>query len=177
MGFSRQEYWSGLPFPSPGDLPHPGMEPRSPALKADALQSEPPGKSHVYNSHSRIRKQASLAFTRYRGGAEGRRKRKVLTGGGRRRRLFKEQSWAGAISEVRRAFILSTLTFLSMGSTNKEVSTVWMGLLLSVFVNRCRPHLISPLRRREGALRIGILRVPLESLTSFWGEKMPWFLH
>ena len=35
MGFSRQEYWSGLPFPSPGDLPDPGMEPRSPALKAD----------------------------------------------------------------------------------------------------------------------------------------------
>ena len=35
MGFSRQEYWSGLPFPSPGDLPHPGIEPRSPALQAD----------------------------------------------------------------------------------------------------------------------------------------------
>ena len=34
MGFSRQEYWSGLPFPSPGDLPNPGMEPRSPALQA-----------------------------------------------------------------------------------------------------------------------------------------------
>ena len=44
MGFSRQEYWSGLPFPSPGDLPVPGMEPRSPALQADALPSEPPGK-------------------------------------------------------------------------------------------------------------------------------------
>ena len=44
MGFSRQEYWSGLPFPSPGDLPDPGIEPRSPALKADALTSEPPGK-------------------------------------------------------------------------------------------------------------------------------------
>ena len=44
MGFSRQEYWSGLPFPSPGDLPDPGMEPRSPALEADALTSEPPGK-------------------------------------------------------------------------------------------------------------------------------------
>ena len=42
--FSRQEYWSGLPFPSPGDLPHPGIEPRSPALQADALTSEPPGK-------------------------------------------------------------------------------------------------------------------------------------
>ena len=37
MGFSRQEYWSGLPFPSPGDLPDPGIEPRSLALRADAL--------------------------------------------------------------------------------------------------------------------------------------------
>ena len=42
MGFSRQEYWSGLPFPSPEDLPNPGIEPRSPALRADALTSEPP---------------------------------------------------------------------------------------------------------------------------------------
>ena len=44
MGFSRQEYWSGLPFPSPGDLPNSGMEPGSPALQADSLLSEPPGK-------------------------------------------------------------------------------------------------------------------------------------
>ena len=44
MGFSRQEYWSGLPFPSPRDLPNPGIGPRSPALQADALTSEPPGK-------------------------------------------------------------------------------------------------------------------------------------
>ena len=44
MGFSRQEYCSGLPFPSPGDLPDPGIEPGSPALQADALTSEPPGK-------------------------------------------------------------------------------------------------------------------------------------
>ena len=43
MGFSRQEYWSGLPFPSPGDLLDPGIDPRSPALQADALPSEPPG--------------------------------------------------------------------------------------------------------------------------------------
>ena len=40
MGFSRQEYWSGLPFPSPGDLPNPGIEPRSPALQADSLPTE-----------------------------------------------------------------------------------------------------------------------------------------
>ena len=44
MGFSSQEYWSGLPFPSPGDLPNPGIEPWSPALQTDALPSEPPGK-------------------------------------------------------------------------------------------------------------------------------------
>ena len=44
MGFLRQLYWSGLPFPSPGHLPNPGIEPRSPALQADALTSEPPGK-------------------------------------------------------------------------------------------------------------------------------------
>ena len=43
MGFSRQAYWSGLPFPSPGDLPDPGTEPRSPTLQADALTSEPLG--------------------------------------------------------------------------------------------------------------------------------------
>ena len=44
MGFSRQEYWSGLPFPSLGNLPDPGIKPRSPILEADALTSEPPGK-------------------------------------------------------------------------------------------------------------------------------------
>ena len=41
MGFSRHEYWSGLPFPSPGDLPDPGIEPGSPALQADSLPTEP----------------------------------------------------------------------------------------------------------------------------------------
>ena len=44
MEFSRQEFWSGLPFPSPGDLPYPGTEPMSPALQADSLSSEPPEK-------------------------------------------------------------------------------------------------------------------------------------
>ena len=44
MEFSRQEYWSGLPFPSSGDRPNPGIEPESPALQADSLPSEPPGK-------------------------------------------------------------------------------------------------------------------------------------
>ena len=44
MGFFRQECWSGLPFPSPRDLPDPGIEPRSPAWQADVLPFEPPGK-------------------------------------------------------------------------------------------------------------------------------------
>ena len=44
VGFSRQGYWSGLPFPSPGDLPNPGIKPGSLALQADALPSEAPGK-------------------------------------------------------------------------------------------------------------------------------------
>ena len=44
MEFSRQEYWSGLPFPSPGDLPNPEIEPGSPALQTDPLPSEPPGR-------------------------------------------------------------------------------------------------------------------------------------
>ena len=47
MGFSRQEYWSGLSFPTPGDLPDPGIEPRSPALQVNSLSSEPPRK-HIY---------------------------------------------------------------------------------------------------------------------------------
>ena len=50
MGFSRQEYWSGLPFPSPGDLPDPGIEPGFPTLEAYALTSKPPGKPHTQTS-------------------------------------------------------------------------------------------------------------------------------
>ena len=44
MGFLRQESWNGLPFPSPGDVPKPGIEPGSPALQVDSLPSEPTGK-------------------------------------------------------------------------------------------------------------------------------------
>ena len=54
MGFSRQEYWSGLPFPSPGDLPDPGIKPRSPALQADALTSAPPGKPQGKPKNTRV---------------------------------------------------------------------------------------------------------------------------
>ena len=52
MEFSRQEYWSGLPFPSPGDLPNPGIRPRSPALQTDSLPSELPGKPQNQVSHN-----------------------------------------------------------------------------------------------------------------------------
>ena len=54
MGFSRQEYWSGLPFPSPGDLPDPGIEPGSPTLEAEALTSEPPGKPYLNTNKSDV---------------------------------------------------------------------------------------------------------------------------
>ena len=54
MKFSRQEYWSGLLCPSPGDLLDPGIEPRSPALQADPLLSEPPGKPIYENRFFRL---------------------------------------------------------------------------------------------------------------------------
>ena len=47
MEFYRQEYWSGFPFPSPGDLPNPGIKPGLPSLQADALPSELPGKPQL----------------------------------------------------------------------------------------------------------------------------------
>ena len=55
IGFPRQEYWSGLPFPSPGNIPDPGIGPRPPALQADSLPSELPGKvSRVSNAIKKI---------------------------------------------------------------------------------------------------------------------------
>ena len=56
MGFSRQEYWNGLPFPSPGELPDPGIKPGSPTLQAGALPSEPPGKPVIYMSRPKLDK-------------------------------------------------------------------------------------------------------------------------
>ena len=47
MGFPRQEYWSGLPFPSPGDRPKPGIEPETPTLTGELLTTEPPGKPNL----------------------------------------------------------------------------------------------------------------------------------
>ena len=49
MEFSRPEAWDGLPFPSPGDLPNPGIKPRSPALQADSLPAEPQGKPLLWD--------------------------------------------------------------------------------------------------------------------------------
>ena len=51
-GFSRQKYWSGLPCPPLGDLPNPGIKPRSPALQANSLPAEPPGKHNLDEQHS-----------------------------------------------------------------------------------------------------------------------------
>ena len=54
MGFSRQEYWSGVPFPSPGGLPDPGIEPPSPTLQADTLPSGPPWKLPTHESSNQF---------------------------------------------------------------------------------------------------------------------------
>ena len=56
IGFSRQKHWSGLPFPSPGDLPDPGIKPRSPALQAYSLLTEPPGKPMVITNEKIYKK-------------------------------------------------------------------------------------------------------------------------
>ena len=80
MGFSRQEYWSGLPFPSPGDLPDPGIEPRSPTLQADALTSAPPGKPLNIRIQSL---ELQIQVRDFKGGKEARLKEEG-GGGGRR---------------------------------------------------------------------------------------------
>ena len=61
MGFSRQEYWSASPFPSPGQLPDPGIEPVSPALQADSLQSESSGSMTVAQKY-RTRNDSVLIY-------------------------------------------------------------------------------------------------------------------
>ena len=55
MGFSRQEYWTGVPLPSPVDLPDPGIEHGSPTFQADALPSEPPGKSDIFQIEDEVK--------------------------------------------------------------------------------------------------------------------------
>ena len=69
MKFSGQEYWSGLPFPSPGDIPDPGIKPRSPAMQAASLLSEPPGKPKLTvfqlkkkKQQQQLAKQSQLTF-------------------------------------------------------------------------------------------------------------------
>ena len=82
MEFSKQEYWSGLPFPSPGDLPNPGIKPRYPSLQADALLSEPPNK---YKKKPRcwmmrISSPVTLLYKGcYTGIRHNKKKKKVLT--------------------------------------------------------------------------------------------------
>ena len=63
MEFSRQEYWSGLPFPSPGDLPNPGIKPDLPALQADSLPSEPREKPEFSKTDLKMESQCSKRKT------------------------------------------------------------------------------------------------------------------
>ena len=64
MGFSRQEYWSGLPFPSPGDHPKPGIEPGSPALQADSLPTELQGKLPFFIGKHKKKQTKKCMFSR-----------------------------------------------------------------------------------------------------------------
>ena len=83
MGFSRPEYWSGEPFPSPGDLPNPGVESRSPSLQADSLPSEPPGKPHVSPPFRISRPHGLLQMTEF----------PVLLLWGQERREVRQRHW------------------------------------------------------------------------------------
>ena len=65
MEFSRQEYWSGLPFPFPRDLPDPGIKPQSPASQADSLLSEPPGEHNNNDNHTYSKPRTSYARCRW----------------------------------------------------------------------------------------------------------------
>ena len=92
MGFSRQEYWSGLPFPSPGALPDPGIEPGSLTLQAESSPSEPPGKLDVDKMGPAFRIKGAIACSMlYSTPAQG------WPGAGLRnagRRLHRQQLWA-----------------------------------------------------------------------------------
>ena len=63
-GFPRQEYWSELPFPSPGDLPHPGIEPKSPALQVHSLPTEPPEEPYIQYKHILYIEKCIYIYTR-----------------------------------------------------------------------------------------------------------------
>ena len=71
LGFSRKEYWSGLPFPSPGDLPEPGIEPGSPALQTDSFTTEPPGSPHLPLAPQFLRLLKTLSCLWWLGGGWG----------------------------------------------------------------------------------------------------------
>ena len=66
MGFSRQEYWSGLPFPSPGDLPDPRIKPESPSLQAESLPLSHLGSLKIISTNSKIEKASSAVIRRAR---------------------------------------------------------------------------------------------------------------
>ena len=66
MGFSKQAYWSGLPFPSPGDLPNPGIEPRSPVLQADSLPQSYRGIGAMYQTPRSVHEATCVSFNLHR---------------------------------------------------------------------------------------------------------------
>ena len=86
--FSWPEYWNGLPFPFPGDLPNPGIEPRSPTLQADSLPAEPPGK---FKDHKLLGNQSSLGKPEAKEVTNSQRKK--LTNSGTVLESLRKSSW------------------------------------------------------------------------------------
>ena len=101
MGFSRQEYWSGLPFPSPGDLPDPGIKAGSPTLEADALTSEPPGKPQCS-----WYQDLNIALGALRSRNHVLTRSSCSPSSGRWHRQAKEQEWSGNVGSLGQSFQL-----------------------------------------------------------------------
>ena len=134
--FSWPEYWNGLPFPFPGDLPNPGIEPRSPTLQADSLPAEPPGK---FKDHKLLGNQSSLGKPEAKEVTNSQRKK--LTNSGTVLESLRKSSWVltNQASSIWEASECSGSIF-SLRSEGSE----------SQFLGRLIRSLGSP-RKREGS--------------------------
>ena len=134
MGFPRQEYWSGLPFPSPGDLPDPGIESRSPTLHADSLPPEPPGNcigGLNLGSQSRHHKEVTLQLN-------SEEEVKWMRQG--TRRVFQTEgracaeAWKGATRALRKTLVFNVLTLRHPKGFIQMQAKVPLNLWYSSFV-------------------------------------------
>ena len=140
MEFSRPEYWSGLPFPSPGDLPDPGIEPLSPALQVDSLQSEPPGKPSCFCECTLKRAQGRCTGTTLRDGTGG----KWVGGSGWGTRvhtwLIHVNVWQKPLHYCKVISLqLNKLIYQKNKKNKKEISNISLLVLLSLHLSFLLP--------------------------------------